>query len=59
MTGLYILLLNDQPVTCPNCSSRTDFYEFVYKNEEYQIHFCKNRDCGIAFLTREDENFIP
>ena len=55
MKGLEIILLSDQPTTCPICGARTDFYEFVHDNEQYQIHFCKNWDCGIAFLAMEDE----
>ena len=58
MHTIEILLLNGQPVTCPKCSARTDFYEFVHENEEYQIHFCKAWDCGFVFLAMEDEEFL-
>jgi hypothetical protein len=50
-----IYLLGDEQTTCPYCGRRTDFYEFVHKTEQYQIHFCKAWDCGFIFLATEDE----
>lgn len=52
MTIEQYLLLNDQPVTCPACGSRTEFTET--DNEPLiQHHVCNG--CGGHFLAIEDD----
>jgi len=51
----YLLLLNDQPVTCPFCSSRTEYIDFDDNGELYQIHYCLNKVyCGHFFACVEE-----
>ena len=41
---------NDQPITCPKCGSRTDFFEEKDSDGEYtEIHQCLNESCGYQF----------
>lgn len=44
-------LMNDQPVTCPKCGSRTDFEELLNdKNKEVvQTHQCPDTSCRFKF----------
>ena len=44
-------LMNDQPVTCPKCGSRTEFEEFltVENTSVSQIHQCIDTDCLFKF----------
>ena len=50
----YLLLLNDQPVTCPLCSSRTKYIDLIDKGEVYEIHYCLNKKvCGHVFACEE------
>jgi hypothetical protein len=44
-------LMNDQPVTCPECGCRTEFEEFltVENTSVSQIHQCIDTDCLFKF----------
>lgn len=50
-----VFLMNDQPVTCPKCGSRTDFEEVIQSNNTspIQIHQCLDRDCQFEFQVVE------
>lgn len=48
---LDFFILNDQPMTCGNCGSRTTF---DVEKDETQIHQCLNLDCGYKFIAVED-----
>ncbi|MDH5712091.1 MAG: hypothetical protein OEZ15_10585 [Gammaproteobacteria bacterium] len=43
--------LNDQPMTCGLCGSRTHFDE---KDDGTQAHQCLNTECGYKFIAIED-----
>lgn len=43
------LLMHDQPMCCPKCGQRTEWF-----GEEPQHHSCA---CGYHFLVYEDEDF--
>ena len=51
------LLLNDQPVTCPYCSSRTHFVDFYDWDMDFQIHFCLAYPFKHIFLACDDDEF--
>jgi DNA-directed RNA polymerase subunit RPC12/RpoP len=44
-------LINDQPVTCPKCGSRTDFKETLddENKEVVQNHQCPDTSCRYKF----------
>jgi hypothetical protein len=48
---LEIFLMNDEPVSCPKCGSRTNFDEsFDSKNKEVvQTHQCPDTSCHFKF----------
>lgn len=48
-----MLVLSDQPVTCPNCGSRTSFDEL---QTGLQHHRCLNAICGNEFITCPPED---
>jgi hypothetical protein len=54
---LIFWLLTDQPTTCPYCGCRTEWYEIEYENDNVQIHYCLNENCGFVFAAVEDEEF--
>lgn len=43
---------NDQPTTCPQCGSRTDFVEI---SETKQHHGCLSYPCGYEFILEMEE----
>jgi hypothetical protein len=47
-----VLLMNDQPVTCPNCGCRTAWDEIG----KQQLHLCLNELCNHSFVVEEDED---
>lgn len=49
-----ILLMNDQPVTCPHCGSRTDWDDSEV-GVGMQLHVCLNPICGVWFRVEEDD----
>jgi len=51
-----ILLLNDQPTTCPHCDARTHWIDFYDFDEDYQLHFCLAYPFKHIFLACEDED---
>ncbi len=48
-----IFILGEEPTTCPQCGSRTDFDE---NDDDTQSHRCLNRDCGFDFLGVFDDD---
>jgi hypothetical protein len=53
--GLEFFLMNDQPVTCPNCGNRTDFFEIIDENNEViQLHQCPDIECQFKFQMVEN-----
>lgn len=59
MQDLYssVVLLNDQPTTCPLCGSRTDIlFDLSHTIAGPQLHQCLNSNCEMLFITVcEDE----
>jgi hypothetical protein len=52
---LIFFLMNDQPMTCPYCGARTDFYDLIYQGEYIEVHYCLNKEkCGFVFAAMED-----
>lgn len=52
-------IFGDQPVTCPKCGARTDFFfqSAPIPNEKVQIHICLSNDCQFEFVVEiNDEN---
>ncbi len=46
---------SDQPVTCPNCGSRTEIMiDLYYLPEKAQVHRCLDEKCNSKFVTQED-----
>jgi predicted RNA-binding Zn ribbon-like protein len=51
----YILLMSDQPTTCPKCGARTDLLaDLSHTNAGIQIEQCLNDGCGWVFLVGEE-----
>lgn len=52
---LEIFIMNDQPVTCPNCGCRTDFMENFYSENTgiTQLHQCPDSECQFKFYVVE------
>jgi hypothetical protein len=60
MIDLYnTFLINDQPMTCPKCGTRTDFFVQIspVSNEYAEIHKCLSKECQFEFVAECDENF--
>jgi hypothetical protein len=54
-----ILLLNDQPVNCPNCGKRTEIiFDLAHSINGTQIHECLGERCGKIFVTENDEEVV-
>ncbi len=53
-----LLILNDQPVTCPHCGARTDFIlDLSHTRSKIQVHRCLSAACQFEFVVGiEDEN---
>lgn len=53
---LEIFIMNDQPVTCPKCSCRTDFQESSHDENTGipQLHQCLDSDCQFRFCMVEN-----
>lgn len=50
-----ILLINDQPVTCPKCGNRTSFSEKLIDNfKNLQFHKCLSNNCKFEFKSIEE-----
>jgi len=46
---------SDQPVTCPNCGSRTEIMiDLYYLPKKAQVHRCLDEKCNSKFVTQED-----
>jgi len=45
-------LLNEQPMTCGMCGSRTSFHE---DESGKQVHVCLNTECGYRFLALDED----
>lgn len=50
-----IILLSDQPTTCPKCGARTDF-ENDPNNVKRQFHQCLNLKCSFQFIAEDDDD---
>lgn len=52
---LDIFIMNDQPVTCPNCGCRTVFMESFYDENTgiTQLHQCPDSECQFTFQVVE------
>lgn len=48
-----IQLMGDQPVTCPDCGSRTGWNDLEVKRTADQLHYCLNHECGTHFRVSE------
>ena len=48
-----VFLLSEQPMTCPSCSSRTDFEDVIGTNQ--QVHVCLNTQCNRVFIAESDD----
>ncbi len=55
-------LMTDQPVTCPKCSARTNFYTILSPatNENVEIHKCLSNNCQFDFVVEIeiDDDFL-
>lgn len=49
-----VYILSEQPTTCPQCGTRTDFGCFIHTNAQFQIHVCLNGKCGYEFVALEE-----
>jgi hypothetical protein len=50
-----VLIINDQPTTCPKCGARTDItLDLSHTKNQTQIHKCYNEDCNCQFMVEED-----
>lgn len=51
----YVLIANDQPVTCPKCGARTDIMlDLSHTTNQTQIHECLNEKCSNLFVVEKD-----
>lgn len=52
-------LHSDQPMTCPMCGARTDFYSDIspVTNEKVEIHKCLSNNCHFEFVAEFDNDF--
>jgi len=56
---LEIFLMNDQPFTCPHCSSRCEqIADFYHTNSKIFIQEWFNKKCGFICNEEEDEYFL-
>lgn len=54
-----ILLLNDQPISCPNCGKRAEIiFDLSHSINGTQIHECLNERCKKIFVTENDEELV-
>lgn len=42
----------DQPMSCPKCGTRTEFFELENGTE---VHICNNQECQFTFFAEHDE----
>ena len=50
-----VIVINDQPVTCPKSGVRTDILlDLSHVNGQPQIHKCLNDMCSHLFVVEED-----
>jgi hypothetical protein len=53
-----IFIYSDQPVTCPNCGSRSEIIlDLSHKKYQTQIHKCMNIKCVHEFEMQYDDEF--
>lgn len=52
-TNLYYLQVEDYPMTCPRCDSRSSWEELPDGTEH---HICNNPDCAVTFLACEGDD---
>jgi hypothetical protein len=50
-----VLIINDQPVICPKCGTRTDvILDLSHTKNQTQIHQCINERCAHLFIVEKD-----
>jgi len=50
-----VLIINDQPMTCPKCGMRTDIVlDLSHTTNQVQIHKCFNEECDYQFVVEKD-----
>jgi len=55
ISSSYVLLANDQPVTCPKCGARTNIIlDLSHTTNQTQVHRCLNRKCTNLFVVEKD-----
>ncbi|MCW3105134.1 MAG: hypothetical protein JWO09_3574 [Bacteroidetes bacterium] len=53
------ILDNEQPTTCPQCGRRTNFSQFLERNEIIQKHYCMERvACGYSFIGEFEHSMV-
>ena len=53
ISDLEVFTMTDQPETCGQCGSRT---EFIQVDERSQLHVCLRVDCQEIFVVEEDDD---
>jgi hypothetical protein len=54
-----ILIISDQPTTCPKCGSRTEItLDLSHINNHVQVHQCLNYLCKNQFVVESDKELI-
>jgi hypothetical protein len=54
-----IILMSEQPTTCPICSARTEFLlDFSHTTFSTQIHKCLSVQCLFEFVVQDEDKFI-
>ena len=57
--SLEIFLMNDQPFTCPVCSSRCEeLASFNHTNAKCLIQKCLNKECQFTCYEEEDKYYL-
>ena len=49
-----VVLLDEDPVTCPSCGARTEWDDLASGPNPRQLHTCLNAVCGRQFVTEFD-----
>ena len=50
-----VLIINDQPTTCPKCGMRTDIVlDLTHTTNQIQIHRCSDEECNCQFVVEKD-----
>jgi len=50
-----VLIINDQPTTCPKCGMRTEVVlDLSHITNQIQINRCFNEECNCQFVVEKD-----